>query len=211
MINAAVGFRVHSGWSALVAVAQDGRQPIVLCRKRVQLVETFNYDFRQPYHTAKKSSLEEGREFISLVRSQAAKLAATGLREAQAELKPAGYRLKAAALLLASGRALPALEEILASHALIHTADGELFREAVAEACAGCKLRLSRIREKQLLAEAAQALKVGEAALQKRVTELGRLLGAPWSQDEKFATLAAWLSLRQSQKSKRATARTKTA
>jgi len=28
----------------------------------------------------------------------------------------------------------------------------------------------------------------------RRATELGRSLGAPWSQDEKFATLAAWLA-----------------
>jgi hypothetical protein len=31
--------------------------------------------------------------------------------------------------------------------------------------------------------------------LKRRVTDLGRSLGAPWSQDEKFATLAAWLAL----------------
>jgi len=31
--------------------------------------------------------------------------------------------------------------------------------------------------------------------LMRRVTELGRSFGAPWSQDEKFATLAAWLAL----------------
>jgi hypothetical protein len=208
VINAAVGFRVHSGWSALVAVALESRRPVVLCRKRVQLVETFNYDFRQPYHTAKKTSLEEGREFISNVKSQAAKLAAGGLREVQAEIKSAGYRLVAAALLLASGRPLPALEDILASHALIHTADGELFREAISEACARCKLPLARTKEKKLLAEAAQSLGLGEPTLQKRITELGRPLGAPWSQDEKFATLAAWLALHESGKSKRATAGT---
>ena len=83
MINAAVGFRVHSGWSALVAVALEGRQPVVLCRKRVQLVETFNYDFRQPYHTAKKVSLEGGREFI-----------ATGARKRQNSLPAPCARCK---------------------------------------------------------------------------------------------------------------------
>jgi hypothetical protein len=196
VIHAAVGFRVHSGWTALVAVSLENQQPLVLCRKRVQLVEIFNYDFRQPYHTAKKTSLEDGREFISTVKSQAAKLAAQALHETQKELKLAGYRLAAATLLLAAGRVLPVLlEEILASHALIHTADGELFREALVEACSQCKLPLLRLKEKKLLAEAAQSLQVGETVLQKRITELGKPLGAPWSQDEKFATLAAWLAL----------------
>jgi len=196
MKNAAVGFRVHSGWSAAVAVSLEGREPVLLCRKRPQLVKVFNYDFRQPYHTAKKTSLPEARQFISQVQSQAVELACGALREIQAELKPAGYRLVAAALLLASGRALPTLENILASHALIHTADGELFREGIVEACARCRLRLLRVKEKGLMAEAARSMRISEAALRKRVTQLGRPLGAPWSQDEKFATLAAWLALR---------------
>ena len=28
-----------------------------------------------------------------------------------------------------------------------------------------------------------------------RLTALGKLIGSPWSQDEKFAALAAWLAL----------------
>jgi hypothetical protein len=31
--------------------------------------------------------------------------------------------------------------------------------------------------------------------LTRRMVELGRSLGAPWSQDEKLATLVAWLAL----------------
>jgi hypothetical protein len=197
MKQAALGFRVHSGWCALVGVSLEDGEPTVLCRKRVQLVETFNYDFRQPYHTAKKGPLEEGRQFISQVKSQAEKLAVHALREVQAELKPAGYGIAAGALLLASGRELPALENILASHALIHTADGELFREALADACAECRVRVCRVREKELLREAAQALRGTETALLKKVAKLGQALGSPWSQDEKFATLAAWVTLQQ--------------
>ena len=211
MLQAALGFRAHSGWAALVAVSLERGQPSVLCRKRVQLVETFNYDFRQPYHTAKKMPLQDGREFISTVKLQASRLAAAALRELQVEIKPAGCRLVAVALLLASGRPLPALEDILASHALIHTADGELFREALAEACARCGMRLCRVKEKNLVDEAVCCFKVREAALLKRVAELGRPLGSPWSQDEKFAALAAWLALSQSVRGKSAKRKTRLA
>src|SRR5208282_5675081 len=65
MKNVAVGLRVHSGWAALVAVTLEKSQPVVLRRERVQLVETFTYQFRQPYHTAEKMPFEKGREFIS--------------------------------------------------------------------------------------------------------------------------------------------------
>jgi hypothetical protein len=201
MGNAAVGFRVHSGWSAAVVVCLDKGKPVVLRRKRFELVEIFNHDFRQPYHTAKKMPFDGGHEFINSVKSQAANLGCTALRELQIEIKEAGFVLAQATLLLASGRPLPALENILDSHALIHTAEGELFREALAEACTRCGIKLCRVREKDLLGEATCFLRIPEPALPKRLVELGRALGSPWSQDEKFAALAAWLALRQSSNS----------
>jgi len=65
--QAAVGFRVHSGWTALVAVCLEKGAPVILARQRVHLVETFTYEFRQPYHTAEKMLLGQAREFISRI------------------------------------------------------------------------------------------------------------------------------------------------
>ena len=134
MKNAAVGFRVHSGWAAMVAVALKKGEPVVLCRERPHLVKIFNYSYRQPYHTAKSIPLEEGRAFISKMKEEARGLARTALREMQGRLREAGYDLSRCAVLLASGRELPKLEEILAAHPLMHTAEGELFREALVHA-----------------------------------------------------------------------------
>jgi len=200
MKNAAVGFRVHSGWSALVALSLEGNEPVVLRRGRIELVEAYHREFKQPYHSAEKMPFEEGREFISNAKKEAERLACRALQEAQSELERDGRHLVGCGLLLASGRPLPDLQTILASHALIHTAEGELFREALAGACERCQLRVFRVREKQVVGEAARALRTGEAAVLKRVTELGRPLGSPWAQDEKFAALAAWLALRQNGK-----------
>jgi hypothetical protein len=52
MKKAVVGFRVHSGWTALVAVSLEKGVPTVLSRQRLQLVEAFSFKFRQPFHTA---------------------------------------------------------------------------------------------------------------------------------------------------------------
>jgi hypothetical protein len=191
---AAVGFRVHSGWSAVVAVCVEKGAPAVLHRQRLHLVETFTYRLRQPYHMAERLGLQDGREFISLVRTKARELAYRAIRSLQAELKERGYKLSHSALLLASGRPLPELEKILASHALIHTADGELFRESLLHASARCGLPAMGIKDRELLKQAAKVLRVPRANLLPRATELGRPFGAPWSQDEKFATLAAWVA-----------------
>jgi hypothetical protein len=195
MKQAAVGFRVHSGWSALVAVSLEKGAPTVLSRQRVHLVETFNYKFRQPYHTAEKMPLEKAREFTAEVLSEARRMAYRAVRSLQADLGKQGYEVDRCGLLLASRRALPSLDKILQSHALIHTADGELFRDALRHSCERCGLEVMCTKERELLERGAQTLHTTPDELQRRTTELGRALGSPWTQDEKFATLAAWLAL----------------
>jgi hypothetical protein len=193
--QAALGFRVHSGWAAAVAVSLERGAPMVLARQRVHLVETFTYEFRQPYHTAEKMLGGQAREFIARMKTEARRLAYRAVRELASRTQEQGVKLTRCGLLLASGRPLPALEKILVSHALIHTADGELFREAILHASARCGLRDFRIKDKELLARTGEVFRAKPNELMRRVTELGRSFGAPWSQDEKFATLAAWLAL----------------
>lgn len=195
MKSAAIGFRAHSGWTSLVAVALGDGVPIVLSRRRVHLVETFTYTFRQPYHTAGKMPLGDGRLFISRVESEARRLAHRAIRESQKFLLAQGYEVTHSGLLLASGRPLPVLPKILASHALIHSADGELFRRALLHASSRCDLAQASVAERKLLALASEILRIKPIALTRRIADLGRGLGPPWSQDEKFASLIAWLAL----------------
>jgi hypothetical protein len=195
MKDAALGFRAHSGWTALVALSVSKGSPLVLERQRVHLVEVFTYEFRQPYHTAKKMPHAEAHAFVSRVQAEAKRLAYRAIHGLQSSLREQGYELSRCGLLLASGKPLPGLEKILASHTLIHTADGVLFREALLHASARCGLPVLSVKERELLDRAGQALRLKSADLARRVTQLGRPLGSPWSQDEKFASLAAWLAL----------------
>jgi hypothetical protein len=203
--QAAIGFRVHSGWAAVVAVCVEKGAPVVLAKQRVHLVDTFTYEFRQPYHTAEKMLLGQAREFIARMQVEARRLAYRAIRELASRTQEQGVKVTRCGLLLASGRPLPQLEKILGSHALIHTADGELFREALLHAGARFGLKKFTIKDKELLDRAGQVFRTKPTELTRRVTELGRSLGAPWSQDEKFAALAAWLALRVSQEGRRKT------
>jgi hypothetical protein len=196
MKSAAVGFRAHSGWIALVALAVTKGVPSVLARQRLHLVETFTYEFRQPFHTGEKLPLEEARAFISRAQKEARRLALHAIRKLQAELKEQGYLLGRCGLLLSSGRPLPEFSRILASHSLIHSADGELFREALLDASAHCGLKALKIKERELLDSASRTLRVRPNDLTRRIADLGRLLGAPWTQDEKLTALVAWLALK---------------
>jgi hypothetical protein len=184
--QAAVGFRVHSGWAAAVAVCVERGVPVVLLRQRVHLVDAFTYEFRQPYHTAEKMLDGQAREFISRMQAEARRLAYRAIQELASRTQEQGVKLTRCGLLLASGRPLPALDKILAS---------QLFREAILHASARCGLRDFKIKDKELLARTGEVFRAKPNEPMRRVTELGRSFGAPWSQDEKFATLAAWLAL----------------
>jgi hypothetical protein len=193
--SAALGFRAHSGWTALVALSVEKGVPQVLARQRLHLVDTFSYKFRQPYHTAEKMPLDEARASISRVETQAKRLAYRAIRGLQENLQAQGYRLTRCGVVTASGRPLPSLPQILASHAIIHTADGELFRRALLHASNRCGLANATVKERELPDEASRVLQLKPNVLSRRIAELGRPLGAPWTQDEKFASLVAWLAL----------------
>jgi hypothetical protein len=195
MKHAAVGFSAHSGWTALVAISLEEGYPLVLLRQRPHLVKTFTYEFRQPYHSAKKGPPAEARSIISHVRTDARHLAYQAIHSVQTRLQEQDYELKRCGLLLASGRPLPALPQILSSHALIHTADGELFREALIHASLRCGFKVFTAKERVLLETASHTLHLQPDELVRRLTGLGSGLGSPWARDEKFAALIAWLSL----------------
>jgi hypothetical protein len=179
----------------MVAVAGPIASPAVLDRKIVHLVKTFTYTFRQPYHTAAKMPIEEAAEFIKSARMEAQKLALVALRHLQKELEKVDLKISGCGLLLASGRPLPELEKILASHALIHTADGELFRDAIRDSCAKCHSPVVAIKEREIFDAASGALRLKPEILRGRIAAMGKPLGPPWSQDEKLSALAAWISL----------------
>jgi hypothetical protein len=191
--RAAVGFRVHSGWAAMVAVALEEAEPVILVRQRLQLVKTYSFTFRQPYHTAEHMEPADAAAFVRSMEKESRDLAATGIRAVRKELERVRYLLHGGALLLAAGRELPELPKILASHALIHTADGELFRESIRSACGRSRIRLTEIVERDLLSTAAQSLGRRPEFLNRKITALGKSLGPPWTQDEKLSALAAWL------------------
>src|SRR5260370_8593067 len=96
------GFRAHSGWAGVVAVGLEKGAPVVLVRQRVHLVETFTYEFRQPYHTAEKMLAGQAGDFIERVRDEARRLAHRAIHSLQSDLQKQGIALQWCGLVLAS-------------------------------------------------------------------------------------------------------------
>jgi hypothetical protein len=178
----------------MIALGGPAEDPVVLRRSRVELAAN-DPGSKQPFHAAEGLALQKAATLIERSTETARRLAARALSDAVGELKTDGHEVVACGLLSASGRPLPGLEQVLASHALIHAAEGELFREAIVEASRTCGLPVTAIKERELLDRGAVELHLAPAALKARLDGFGRALGPPWRQDEKLATLVAWLAL----------------
>lgn len=196
MSRVALGFRAHSGWAAVVALAGPPLTPTVVDRRRIELADAVIDGSKQPYHEAEGKKPEEGERIVARCIDSSRALARRALRALVTELRGRDHDVAGCGLLLASGRALPEdVHRILASHALIHAAEGEMFRDVLVRAAEGLSLSVTGVRERDVLARAAEVTGRPAAELQRRVAELGRVLGPPWRQDEKLATLAAWVAL----------------
>ncbi len=125
----ALGFRAHSGWAAAVAVSGPPSAPEVVHRRRIEIADAEDPDAKQPYHAAEGLDLGDAERLVRRCTQTSRRMARAAVGTLLAELRTAGHGVVGCGLLQGSGRALPDLAGILASHALIHTAEGQMFRE----------------------------------------------------------------------------------
>jgi hypothetical protein len=183
-MRTALGFRAHSGWAAMVAITGTMAAPRVLERRRIVIADPEMPGSKQPYHAAAEMSFSMAEPFVRNAIESSRALALEAISAAATALRAQGHEVTGCGLVAGSGKALPGLAGILASHALIHTAEGEMFRAALAWAAQECHLPVTAIQEKQF-----------EATSLQRIASLGKLIGPPWTQDQKYATLAALAAL----------------
>ena len=195
MKRAAIGVRMHSGWGALVAVSDSAGIVEVIERRRVALTTLGTPGANQPYHFAENLELPEAEKFLRNCFAASKRLALAAVRDVVGELLGRQYRVVGCAVLLASGRPLPPLSKILASHALIHAAEGEFFREAFSKACEGLDLSVTGFRERDLDERVQTTFGKAAARMWQQVSTVGRSLGPPWTKDQKTAALAALVVL----------------
>ena len=170
MGRVAVGFRCHSGWAVLVVVTGSVADPVVVDRRRVELVPAALP--RQPYHAVAEGAWSS--DVIDAVVEAAHESALAALRSVP-DLAAVG--------LVATARQLPpGVDQILASHASIHAAEGTLFEDAVLAAAGDLAAPVHVIEPRAVQVPAA-------------VDVLRRSVGPPWTKDHKWATTVALAAL----------------
>lgn len=195
--TATIGFSPHSGWAAMVVLGGSAAAPELVARSRFLLIDEHDAESKQPYHAVEFLCVEEATGRLDGYLAVATRLAHDAIRAQSEQLKERGIIIKSVGIVDSSSRKQVSLPAILASHALIHAADGDHFRNALFVAAEQCRLRVCRIPAKGLEAHAGKYLRLPPKRMIETVNKLGLGKGPPWGADQKKAALLAWTLLAQ--------------
>jgi hypothetical protein len=203
---AVVGVADHAGWANLVTVGASGDRggrhagpPVVVDRRRCTLLDP---DLpRQPYHAAEGLTSGEAEALVARVGTAAREGARSALAVlvddvARAGSEPDRWTLAALTVRAGGTRSLPdTVAGVLASHAAMHAAEGQLYRDALAEAAADMGLDVVVYGRGEELADASTALGTDAGTVAELVAALGRSIGPPWQKEHRHAAAAALAEL----------------
>ena len=187
MSAAYLGFRVKSGWAAVVLIAGTRKAPRLIDSRVIELSDPRVAHSRQPYHAglgtaqtnvAKVTRLIKGIERFSRV--TIAKL----LAEYGAE-----HRIRRAGVVVAS---LTDPATIANQHMRAHGSEGQLFRRVVVESLERHGLAVRVVLERDVYALLGKRLRTAPVFARARVAALGEGAGR-WRAEQKVAAAAAWL------------------
>ena len=133
LLEASLGFSVHTGWAAMIAVAGPPKSPVILDRRRIDMMGNDPDKPRFVYHyAAERLTLSAAERFVREAIEQSRAKAVAALEAAVTELaKKKTYDVVASGIIVGNRPLKSTLADILKSHSLIHTAEGELFRVAI--------------------------------------------------------------------------------
>jgi len=187
-MRAAAGFKLHTGWAVAVAVANGTGGLRILARRRIELLPADGRIPRFVYHKAAELALPEAGELVSQAMAGSRIAAQTAIQELLDELRAAKVAIPVAGVPTGSTKLPGSLEPILASHSLIHAAEGALFQQAVVAACEAAGVSVFCSRERDIWK------KLGDHA-REQIGAIRASVGPPWGADQKLATAAALAAL----------------
>jgi hypothetical protein len=193
---AAIGFSPHSGWAAMVVLNSSASGLNVFARSRVELIDAHDPQSKQPYHAVEFLCVEEATGRLDGYMAVARTLAEEAIRTQVLSLQEHGCQLKSIGILDSAGRKPSSLSSILSSHALIHAADGNHFRNALSTAAELLRIQVCRIPARALHDQALDRLRLPQKMVLDTVNDLGSQVGPPWGADQKQAALLAWILLK---------------
>jgi hypothetical protein len=179
---AALGITLRSNSAVLIAVCGPAEDARLLDRRRIELVG--DELPAQAYHAAAALEPADAQVLIDRWAAAALRSARRGVDEAMAAATE--YSMVGAGI-VAEVRDVPPLSKVLRAHPLLHLAEGQLAREALAEAAEAADLTVHYLPPKG----------PHDPAHAERASSMGREAGRPWRKEHKLAAVAALTTLSQ--------------
>ena len=205
IVDVALGFRPHTGWTVAVVVGGDVGSPQLVDRRVLPLTDEDHIP-AQIYHAAVGLELAAAEKLIRRAEEIVTQVTEREVARFLAALRKIGHTALIAGIATTAGRresvyAHPGggqhagIGYVLGAHVRMHAAEGELYGDALADALDDAGVMVTRVHPRDVTAVAVRGLQRDAQSLQQTVDALGVRLGPPWRKDEKEATLLAWVTL----------------
>jgi hypothetical protein len=184
---ALTGISDHIGWAEFVTLGVEDKRPVILDRRRVQLIQR-GIPSAPYHHECLELPLDRAKKLVDRTWKSVDEHSRSALSEAISS-----YGVKGIVLQESPIKRLPLdLAHVLASRRITCAADGMMYRESLAAMGAQLGLQVSRYpRRSDEVAAAAQALGVNHATVEGLLTSLGRTVGVPWRKEHQIAAAGA--------------------
>ena len=166
-------------------------------RRRVELLPANGSIPPHVYHEAAELPLSRAADFVKRAQESALRAAGLVLADTLQELRSNGVHVVCCGIPTGSSETLDDLDlsAILKVHARVHAAEGILYQRAIIAACADCELPVIPTREREMWSRASRVYGIREARFKDAIDGVRKEAGAPWTADQKAATVAALIAL----------------
>ncbi|HME88541.1 MAG TPA: hypothetical protein VKE30_04950 [Chthoniobacterales bacterium] len=189
--TAALGFRVKSGWAAVVLISGSARSLRIRDCFTIDLCDPKIPATRQPYHAAMgklESNVATVNARVRIVRA----VAKRSMISLFADCRRKSLHVARAGIVVGS-QIDPS--RIANRHIRAHALEGQLFRNLLEQNLRTQKIPTFVLTEREAFAQAAANLKRSTGELRRVVEKLGKTADGPWRAEQKFACLAALIAL----------------
>lgn len=200
--NAALGFRVKSGWAAVVLLTGPISSPVVRDNRAIDLSDPRVPKTRQPYHAA-FGQLETDTKKTNRRTGIVHRVTKQSVTDLLSDYRRKGYSIAHASLVIGS-QLDPA--SFANPHIRAHALEGQLFRSALEQALNAHGIGTFIFLERDAYAKATMQLKTSSVDIRRTVQDLRKSTDRPWRADQKLAALAAWVALCQDPRPRNLTA-----
>ena len=189
-LTAVLGVADHNGWAVCVTVAASGGLPVVVDRRRVDLIEPGVPS--QPYHHETVGMpLPEAETLVVRVRESVMRTTLTRLSKLRDELQPP-HTIVAMTLRNPPLAYVPVtVAEAHKSYPVTCRADGMMYHDALSTAARRLNFAVELHERGEEVVRAADRLGVSLEELEHFLQTAGESLGPPWHKEHRLAAAAA--------------------